>query len=61
MSISFHLQGLSKTKTTQILCKNKVFECPNYISGWDINVVTAQEAVGYVGTALNQAPIQNAN
>ncbi len=41
-----------KPKATQILCKNKVFECPNYISGWDINVVTAQEAVGYVGTAL---------
>lgn len=41
-----------KPKATQILCKNKLIECPNYISGWDINVVTAQEAVGYVGTAL---------
>ncbi|HMV42976.1 MAG TPA: hypothetical protein PK079_21450 [Leptospiraceae bacterium] len=41
-----------KPKATQILCKNKVLECPNYVSGWDINVVTAQEAVGYVGTAL---------
>jgi len=41
-----------KPKATQILCKNKLTECPNYISGWDINVITAQEAVGYVGTAL---------
>ncbi len=41
-----------KPKATQILCKNKVIECPHYIGGWDINVVTAQEAVGYVGTAL---------
>ena len=41
-----------KPKASQILCKNKMIQCPNYVSGWDINVVTAQEAVGYVGTAL---------
>ncbi len=41
-----------KPKATQILCKNKVVECPHYSSGWDINVVSAQEAIGFIGTAL---------
>jgi hypothetical protein len=41
-----------KPKATQILCKNKVTECPHYTTGWDINVVSAQEAIGFIGTAL---------
>jgi hypothetical protein len=41
-----------KPKATQILCKNKVSECPHYTTGWDINVVQSQEAVGFIGTAL---------
>lgn len=41
-----------KPKATQILCKNKEYTCPHYVAGWDINVVSSQESVGYVGTSL---------
>lgn len=41
-----------KPKATQVLCKNKVFNCQKYVSGWDIKVITAQEALGYIGTSL---------
>ncbi|XDD50355.1 hypothetical protein AB3N59_00595 [Leptospira sp. WS92.C1] len=45
-----------KPKSSQILCKNKVWGCPNIVMGWDIHVITAQEAFGWVGTSL---PVDN--
>ncbi|WP_078128046.1 hypothetical protein [Leptospira alexanderi] len=45
-----------KPKSSQVLCKNKVWDCPNIVMGWDIHVITAQEAFGWVGTSL---PIDN--
>lgn len=41
-----------KPKAVQILCKNNHIGCLHYISGWNINVITAQEAIGYIGTNL---------
>ncbi|MDV6234131.1 hypothetical protein CH379_000600 [Leptospira ellisii] len=45
-----------KPKSSQVLCKNKVWSCPNIVMGWDIHVITAQEAFGWVGTSL---PVDN--
>jgi hypothetical protein len=50
-----------KPKATQILCKNKVTECPHYTRGWDINVVSSQEAVGFIGTALKPGSYPKCN
>ncbi len=41
-----------KPKAVQILCKNNHHTCLHYIAGWNINVITAQEAIGYIGTSL---------
>ncbi len=41
-----------KPKAVQILCKNNHHTCHHYISGWNINVISIQEAIGYIGTSL---------
>jgi hypothetical protein len=41
-----------KPNATQILCKNRVFDCKYFLAGWDINIVSPQSAYGYVGTNL---------
>ncbi|MEM7181814.1 MAG: hypothetical protein AAF518_12935, partial [Spirochaetota bacterium] len=41
-----------KPNATQILCQYKVANCPYLTRGWDINVVSPQEALGYIGTPL---------
>lgn len=41
-----------KPYATQIICKDRVYNCPNFISGWDISIVAPQEALGYIGTTL---------
>lgn len=41
-----------KPKAVQILCKNNHHTCHHYISGWNINVISTQEAIGYIGTSL---------
>lgn len=41
-----------KPKAAQILCKNRKYECPMLVSGWDIKVIQAQDAFGYIGTSL---------
>ncbi len=41
-----------KPNAVQILCKNKKYECPLMISGWDIKVIQAQEAFGYIGASM---------
>lgn len=43
-----------KPNAAQILCKNSHYECPHIVSGWDINVITSQEAFGYIGTSLKE-------
>ncbi|MCB1141977.1 MAG: hypothetical protein H7A24_04995 [Leptospiraceae bacterium] len=42
-----------KPKSTQILCKNRIYECKYFVGGWDINIVSAQSSFGYLGTPLN--------
>jgi hypothetical protein len=41
-----------KPKAAQILCKDRKYECPMMVSGWDIKVIQAQDAFGYIGTNL---------
>ncbi|HMV77978.1 MAG TPA: hypothetical protein PL048_18990 [Leptospiraceae bacterium] len=41
-----------KPEPTQILCKNKVFQCKHCVSGWDISIFSEQNAYGYIGTRL---------
>ncbi|MCP5501699.1 MAG: hypothetical protein H7A25_17485 [Leptospiraceae bacterium] len=41
-----------KPQATQVLCKNNVESCPFYERGWDLKIVSQQEAYGYVGTPL---------
>lgn len=41
-----------KPKAAQILCKDRKYECPLIVSGWDINVIQSQDAFGYIGTSL---------
>ncbi|NCN10035.1 MAG: hypothetical protein GW938_09350 [Leptospira sp.] len=43
-----------KPKAAQILCKNSHYECPLIVAGWDIRVITSQEAFGYIGTNLKE-------
>ncbi|PJZ66850.1 hypothetical protein CH371_01765 [Leptospira wolffii] len=42
-----------KPKASQVLCKNKVWDCPNIVQGWDIHVISSQDAFGWVGSSLN--------
>ncbi|EQA45313.1 hypothetical protein LEP1GSC050_3440 [Leptospira broomii serovar Hurstbridge str. 5399] len=41
-----------KPTASQILCKNKVWDCPNIVRGWDIHVISSQDAFGWVGSSL---------
>jgi len=41
-----------KPRATQILCQNRVYDCPNLVSGWDIHVISPQEAFGWIGAPL---------
>lgn len=41
-----------KPEPAQIICKNKVIECPNIEIGWNLNVFSEKDALGYLGTKL---------
>ena len=41
-----------KPNATQILCKDHVDKCPLLMAGWDIQVVTPQDAFGWIGGNL---------
>ncbi|EQA35303.1 hypothetical protein LEP1GSC047_1356 [Leptospira inadai serovar Lyme str. 10] len=41
-----------KPTASQVLCKNKVWDCPNIVRGWDIHVISSQDAFGWVGSSL---------
>jgi len=41
-----------KPSAAQILCQNRVNECPMLERGWDINVIAKQEAFGWIGVSL---------
>lgn len=43
-----------KPKSAQILCKDSHYDCPLIVAGWDIRVITSQEAFGYIGTNLKE-------
>ncbi len=42
-----------KPRATQVLCKDRIFDCPNLVFGWDINIVSPQESFGWIGTPLD--------
>lgn len=41
-----------KPNAAQVLCRDNVVQCPHLVSGWDIHVVSLQEAFGWIGTTL---------
>jgi len=42
-----------KPKSAQILCKDRNYQCPWIVNGWDLKIITAQDPFGYIGTALS--------
>lgn len=41
-----------KPKSSQILCKDRNYECPWIVNGWDLRIITPQDPFGHIGTAL---------
>ena len=41
-----------KPRAAQILCQNHVQSCPKMIRGWDIHVISPQQAFGWLGADL---------
>tara|TARA_Y100001937_G_scaffold95450_1_gene129653 strand:- start:57546 stop:58913 length:1368 start_codon:yes stop_codon:yes gene_type:complete len=41
-----------KPRAAQILCQNHVQSCPKMVRGWDIHVISPQQAFGWLGTDL---------
>lgn len=41
-----------KPRSAQILCRHFVTSCPKLVAGWDIHIVSPQEAYGWLGTVL---------
>lgn len=41
-----------KPRASQILCKNHIMDCPKIVMGWDIHVVSTQDALGWIGAPL---------
>lgn len=42
-----------KPRAAQVLCRHFVSSCPKLVSGWDIHIVSPQEAYGWLGTVLD--------
>ncbi|TGN18427.1 hypothetical protein [Leptospira idonii] len=42
-----------KPKAAQILCKDRNYQCPWIVNGWDLKIISAQDPFGYIGTALS--------
>lgn len=47
-----------KPRATQILCKDTVVDCPYLVQGWDIHVISTQDAYGLVGKPLPKGNYQ---
>lgn len=41
-----------KPEPSQIICKNRVTDCPNIEMGWNLSVFSEKDAIGYLGTKL---------
>ena len=41
-----------KPNATQVLCKNRVYDCPKIVSGWDIHIIAEKDISCWVGTTL---------
>ncbi|MCB1142989.1 MAG: hypothetical protein KDK54_12155 [Leptospiraceae bacterium] len=41
-----------RNNPTQILCKGRKYECKHVEPGWDMNIISRKEAIGYIGTKL---------
>lgn len=41
-----------KPEPSQIICKNKVHDCPHIEMGWNLSVFSEKDALGYLGTKL---------
>lgn len=42
----------SKPSPSQILCVGKHYDCPNIISGWEMNVIAPDSSIGWLGKVL---------
>lgn len=42
-----------KPRAAQILCRHFETSCPKLVGGWDIHIVSPQEAYGWLGTVLD--------
>lgn len=42
-----------KPNASQVMCTNRILDCPKLVSGWDIHVISPQEAFGWIGVALD--------
>ena len=41
-----------KPKAAQVLCKERNYQCPFIVNGWDLKIITAQDPFGFIGTSL---------
>lgn len=41
-----------KPKAAQVLCKDRNYQCPLIVNGWDLKIITAQDPFGFIGTSL---------
>lgn len=41
-----------KPEPSQIICKNRVHDCPHIEMGWNLSVFSEKDALGYLGTKL---------
>ncbi|MCB1172088.1 MAG: hypothetical protein KDK39_00920 [Leptospiraceae bacterium] len=44
----------SKPRPTQILCVGSHYDCPNVVTGWNINIINSSTAFGLLGTNLEK-------
>jgi hypothetical protein len=47
-----------KPRATQIICRHTVTSCPHLQNGWDLHVISPQEAFGWIGASLDAGRYQ---
>lgn len=47
-----------KPRATQVICRHTVTSCPHLQNGWDLHVVSPQEAFGWIGASLDEGRYQ---
>jgi hypothetical protein len=47
-----------KPRATQIICKHGITSCPHLQTGWDLHVISPQDAFGWIGASLDAGRYQ---